>query len=378
MMEGYVRKQGSRWYVVLEVAPDPVTGHRRRRGGGAFATKAEAKAALHDALEQSKRGWQGPDRVSLAGHLTEWLDGIELSRAPTTAALYRTLLQTHVIPRIGGEKLQRVTPAMLTKLYADLTKQLSAKSVRNVHTTLRKALADAVQQRRLDWNPAEAVEVPKVEATERDVWDASQLGTFLVATTEDRLAALWIVAATTGMRRGELLGLRWSDVDLEAEQPILRVRRAYVQYGALRVEKEPKTPRSRRTIALDAAAVVALRRHSAAQAKERLAAGVTYEGTDRVFADEIGRALSPDGVSKAFSAAVQAADLPRITLHGLRHTFATVGLESGVDTVYLSQILGHPSPAITASIYQHTRDERLAAAVRQVGDAIYGRKAGAN
>jgi integrase len=374
MMEGYVRKQGSRWYVVLEVAPDPVTGKRRRRGGGAFATKAEAKAALHDALEQSKRGWHGPDRVTLASYLTEWLEGVELSRAPTTAALYRTLLRTHVIPRIGGEKLQRVTPAMLTKLYAELSKQLSPKSVRNVHTTLRKALADAVQQRRLDWNPAEAVEIPKIDSeTDRDVWDARQLGAFLSATADDRLAALWVVAATTGMRRGELLGLRWSDVDLDAQQPILRVRRSYVQYGALRVEKEPKTPRSRRTIALDQAAGAALRRHSAAQAKERLAAGVTYLSGDRVFADEIGRALSPDGVSKAFSAAVRAAGLPRLTLHGLRHTFATVGLESGVDTVYLSQILGHSSPTVTAGIYQHTRDERLAAAVCQVADAIYGR-----
>ena len=105
---------------------------------------------------------------------------------------------------------------------------------------------------------------------------------------------------------------------------------------------------------------------------------MAYEAGDRVFADEVGRALSPDGVSKAFAAAVKAAGLPRLTLHGLRHTFATVGLESGVDTVYLSQILGHSNPAITASIYQHTRDERLAAAVRQVGDAIYGRKVGGN
>ena len=102
------------------------------------------------------------------------------------------------------------------------------------------------------------------------------------------LAAIWIVAATTGMRRGELLGLRWGDLELDAEQPTLRIRGAYVQYGAPRVEKEPKTPRSRRTIALDTSAVAALRRHSAAQAKERLAAGATYEPGDRVFADEIG------------------------------------------------------------------------------------------
>ena len=140
----------------------------------------------------------------------------------------------------------------------------------------------------------------------------------------------------------------------------------------------PKTPRSRRTIALDLAAVDALKRHRAAQAQERLAAGPTYTDEDRVFADEIGRPLSPDSVSKGFSAAVKRAGLPRLTLHGLRHCFATLGLEAGVDTLYLSEILGHSSPAITASIYQHTRDDRLAAAVRRVGDAIYGRKEGGN
>jgi integrase len=292
------------------------------------------------------------------------------------------LLRHHVIPRIGGEKLRRVTPSMLTKLYAELSRAggssgrpLSAKSVRNVHTTLRKALADAVVERRIDWNPAEAAKVPKISPdADLDVWQPVQLAHFLGATAQDRLSALWILAATSGMRRGELLGLRWSDLDLDAAQPTVRVRRSFVQYGSLKVEKEPKTPRSRRTIALDTTATAALKRHSAAQAKERLAAGSAYADDGRVFADEIERPLSPDGVSKAFSAAVKRAELPRLTLHGLRHCFATLGLEAGVDTVYLSEILGHSSPAITAGIYQHARDDRLAGAIHQVADAIYGRR----
>ena len=136
----------------------------------------------------------------------------------------------------------------------------------------------------------------------------------------------------------------------------------------------------RRTIALDASAVAALKRHKAAQGVERLAAGESYaadnppEMVGLLFADEVGRPLSPDGVSKAFSASVKRAGLPRITLHGLRHSWATLGLEAGIDTVYLSAVLGHSSPAIAASIYQHATDARLAAAVRQVSDAIYGRK----
>jgi integrase len=246
--------------------------------------------------------------------------------------------------------------------------------VRNIHTTLRKAFADAVDARRLDFNPAEAAKLPRLDTDrETTVWTPAQVASFLTYVAEDRIAALYVVAATTGMRRGELRGVRWQDVAHDAAPPRLSVRRSLVQYGKLVVEKEPKTGRSRRTIALDATAVIALRRYRLVQAQERLAAGAAYTETDVVFTDEIGRSLSPSAVSAAFRRHVKAAKLPPITLHGLRHTFATLGLEAGVDTLYVSEILGHSSAAITMGIYQHTREDRLAAAVTQVSDAIFSR-----
>src|SRR5437016_699829 len=123
-MEGHVRRKANgRWYVGLELSRDPETGARRRRSFGGFATRAEARGALRNALDQAARGWQGPERVTVAAFLEEWLEGVTISRAPTTAALYATLLHHHVTPRIGGEKLQGVTPAMLTSLYAELLKR---------------------------------------------------------------------------------------------------------------------------------------------------------------------------------------------------------------------------------------------------------------
>ena len=189
---------------------------------------------------------------------------------------------------------------------------------------------------------------------------------------DDRLGPLYLLAATTGMRRGELLALRWRDVDLEAEPARLQVRRSLVQYGKMIEEKEPKTPRSRRTIAIDPVAVTTLRRQRVAQAEERLRAGGAYEDHGLVFSNELGQHLTPSTVSAAFRRRVKAAGLPVLTLHGLRHTFATLGLEAGVDTLYVSELLGHSSPAITMQVYQHTRDERLTAAARQVSDAIFG------
>lgn len=263
-MEGHVeRRSNGRWYPVLQLSPDPETGRRRRTTLGGYATRAEAREALRAAQQRARRGWQGPDRISVAEYLQGWLQGVALSREATTAALYRTLLEHHVVPRIGGERLQRVRPADLTRLYDDLLqgggpggRQLSAKSVRNVHTTLRKALADAVAERHLDFNPAEAAKLPKVERNrELQVWTPAEVATFLQHVADDRLGPVYLLAATTGMRRGELLALRWRDVDLEADPARLQVRRSLVQYGKVIVEKEPKTPRSRRTIALDPAAV---------------------------------------------------------------------------------------------------------------------------
>ena len=379
-MEGHVeRRSNGRWYPVLQLSPDPDTGRRRRTTLGGYDTRTEAREALRDAQEQARRGWAGPDRsTTVDGFLQEWLAGVRLELAPTTAALYRTLIEHHVVPRIGGIRLQQLRPADLTRLYAELLQEggpggrpLSPKSVRNVHTTLRKALADAVEERRLDWNPAEAAKPPRLDrVTDKRTWTATQVETFLQSVADDRLWPLYLLAAATGMRRGELLGLQWRDVDLDATR--LQVRRTLVQYGALVVEKEPKTARSRRTIPLDPAAVAALRRRKAQQAEERLRAGGAYSDRGLVFPNELGGPLTPSTVSAAFRRRVKAAGLPVLTLHGLRHTFATLGLEAGVDTLYVSEILGHSSPAITMQVYQHTRDDRLTAAVRTVGDTIFG------
>ncbi len=389
-MRGHVEKKRSRYYVVLELdlERDPETDERirTRAGAGSFRTRREADAALSDALEASRRGWRGPSRVSLAEYLRdEWLPGVDLERAPTTAALYRTLMEAYVIPRLGGRRLEQIHAADLTKLYAELlacggrgkrlpsgdraTRTLAPKTVRHVHTTLRKALGDAVAARHLSWNPAEAAKAPKVAPTkEPATWSAEQVAAFLEHVAGDRLEALWVLGATSGMRRGELLGLRWIDVGSDE----LAIRQVYVAYGKLHAFKEPKTAASRRTIPLPPRAVGALKAHRKRQAAEKLAAGPVYEDRGLVFADEIGDPLSPDMISASFRALVKAAGLPRLTIHGLRHTFATLGLDAGADVLDVAAMLGHSSPAITQAIYQHTRPERLRKASEAIEGAIFG------
>lgn len=183
------------------------------------------------------------------------------------------------------------------------------------------------------------------------------------------MEALWVLALTSGLRRGETLGLRWSNIDLDGAK--LHVQETRVSYGKVHVTKEPKTARSRRQIPLSPVAVEALRAHGTQQKREKLAAGPTYADHGLVFADEIGDPLDPPTVSAAFGRLVREAGLPRITLHGARHSFATIALEAGVDVLYMSELLGHSSPAITQAVYQHVRTERPEAAVQAMSDAIH-------
>jgi integrase len=382
-VKGHIEKRGQRWWVSLELDPtiDPDTGARirRRRGGGTYRTRRGAEEALRDALDASRRGWQGPDRVTVGGFLVEeWLPAVELRLAPTTAALYRTLMTTYVIPRLGGVRLEQLTAKDITGLYRDLLRAgsrsggpLRPKTVRGVSTTLRRALADAMRAGHIAWNPADAATAPKAIPTkEPKAWGAEELRRFLDHVSDDRLGALWLLAASTGMRRGELLGLRWIDVDLDAAR--LRIRETRVSYGRLQATKEPKTERSRRSIPMSGRCVGALRAWRRSQAEERLAAGAAYSDQGIVFSDELGGYLSPSATSAAFRRTVKAASLPPITLHGLRHTFATLGLEAGVDVLYVSELLGHSTPAITQAVYQHVRPGRLEAAIDTISAAIDG------
>lgn len=182
-------------------------------------------------------------------------------------------------------------------------------------------------------------------------WSAAELRAFLGSVAEDRLYPLWLLYATTGLRRGEALGLRWSSLDLAAAR--LSVREARVVAGADVIASTPKTEPGRRAVALDPASVAALRAHRKRQLEERLAWGPAYADEGYVFCREDGKPLHPDDVSKRFTAAVTAIDVPRITLHGLRHTWASLALSAGVSPKVVSERLGHASVGFTLDVYSH-------------------------
>ena len=232
---------------------------------------------------------------------------------------------------------------------------LDRRTVNYIHTILHRAFKDAVRWGRLLRNPADAADPPRAGQKSDGVhaWDAPTLRQFLDASrsAEDRHHALWVLLATTGMRRGEALGLRWSDVDLDAGRA--RIVQTIIQTRNVVSVGEPKTARGRRPISLDAATIAVLRAHRHRMLQERLLVGPDFDDLGLVFHQPDGSWLRPDAVSEVFLRRVRRYGLPRLTLKGLRHTWATLALEQGIHPRVVQERLGHSTIAITLGIYSH-------------------------
>ena len=352
-MNAAIIKRGNRYAVRLDLGRGP-DGKRVFRYHSGYATKRAAQQArteLLGALE--RRSYVPPDKTTVADYLRgQWLPAVQARLRPGTWVEYRRKAETHLIPTIGQVPLQQLTTAMLNALYQQLLDyRVGVRTVQYVHATIRKALNDAVRWGLLVRNPALHAAAPRPRRAELATWTAGELRWFLACVRDDRLYAAWQLAALTGMRRGEVLGLRWSDLDLDAGW--LSVRQTLVVVDNQPRISEPKTARGRRRIALDPETVAALRTHHAAQAAERLAAGPAWANSGLVFTRRDGAPLHPEYVRRQFDRHISRAGLPRIRFHDLRHTHATLALQAGVHPKVVSERLGHTTVAMTLDVYSH-------------------------
>lgn len=385
-MQGHIRKrthttkdgrQTVNWYVVVD-AGRSTTGQRRQKWHGSFRTRKEAEAARARIVHEMNTGTYVEPTTTTFEHWVEtWLPTVRTQVKPSTFDSYRRNLELHVLPRIGHQTLASLTAVGLTGLYADLLQSgkrtgggLSAKTVRYIHTIVHKTLEDAVDSGVLGTNVATRAKPPKPRAVkngELRFWQADQLRRFLELVDGHRLEAAWHLAAMTGMRRGEVLGLRWKDVDLDAAR--LSVRQAIVAVAYDLFTSTPKNHQAR-VIDLDQGTVAHLRRHRERQADERAEWAGDYREDDLVFCKEDGSPIHPHTFSQAFERLVAKSDLPRIRLHDLRHTHASIALQAGVPVKVISERLGHESPAFTLKQYAHVIPGMQAEAAESVATAV--------
>jgi integrase len=279
---------------------------------------------------------------------------------------YTQLVTQHVLPRVGAVPLGKLRPVHVQQVVdAMLAAGLAPRTAAQAYRALSAALRQAVRWQLLGVNPAAAIQPPRAERTQLDVPDAVTIGRVLDAATATRLYVPLVLAATTGMRRSEVLALRWSQVDLDAG--LARVKASLQLVAGELIMVEPKTDRARRTVALPTLTVDVLRRHRREQAERRLLLGETWEDRDLVVDQDDGAPLSPDALSRAFYRLVRSLGLPGLRLHDLRHAYATTLLEAGVHPKIASEALGHSSVAFTMDVYSHvlpTMQEEAARAIQ--------------
>jgi integrase len=293
--------------------------------------------------------------LTVGDHVTRWLeDSARGTVRVSTFERYEQIARLHVVPALGMIKLKSLTPAHLRNLYRERLDAGSAPaSIHKMHTLLHKSLAQAVNDGLIPRNVADNLKLPRIDREEIDPLTAEEANRLIEAAAGDRLEAIYTIAIHTGLRQGELLSLRWEDLDLEAGA--LRVRRTLTRTKGTYSMGEPKTKKSRRTVRLTTGAVAALRGHLERQLEEMDRLGSLYQPGGLVFASEAGGIINPSNLrNRSFTRLLRRAGLPPDTrFHDLRHTCATLLLSRNVNPKVVSEMLGHATIAITLDTYSH-------------------------
>ena len=332
-------------------------------------TQQEAIKAARKANQQKDQGTLiVTEDQALSTFLTTWLQDTARPRLRyRTYERYRELIELHILPTLGKTKLQKLAPQHLQKLFNQkLEEGYAPQTVKHMHRVLHCALNDAVKWSLVARNVCDVVDAPRVPKQEMKVLTIEQAHRFLKAAQGDPLEALFVLALTTGMRRGELLALQWEDIDFSCE--LLHVRRtiACIPNQGF-VTSEPKTAKSRRAICLTDLAITVLKRHRKHQDEARQKVGNTWQDQHWVFCTEVGTPLDPTTMLRySFWPLLERAEIPRLRFHDLRHSSATLLLVMGVHPKVVQELLGHSNISMTLDTYSHTIPSLQADAINQL------------
>ena len=357
----YQRAKGS-WTMVYDLPVDMMTGKRRQKSQTIKGTKRDAERALREVLLSLEKGsYVKPNKVTLGEWLRQWLkDYASMNTTDRTQESYTSIVERHLIPALSrvpladlqAQHIQSYYAGKLEKGRADGKGGLSARSVVYHHRILSKALDYAVKMGMIVRNVADVVQPPRVKRVAMSTLSSEEVIRFLDAARETDYYVFFATLLYTGLRRGELLALRWRNLDLE-DGNLTVVETAYKLSNGNYVIKEPKTPQSRRTVTLPSSLVELFKAYLADQELLRIQLGVSLNADDFVFIRPDGSPINPNAITLAFRRIIKRAGLRDIRIHDLRHTHATLMLRAGVHPKVVSERLGHANIGITLDIYSH-------------------------
>lgn len=376
-MRGNITRRGkSSWRLKFDVGRDPVTGQRLTRLVTVRGKRQDAERELTRLLAAAHGGTLvDHSNVTVAEYFREWM-AADHHLSAKTLERYKQLIEQQLIPHLGSVALQKLKPSQVQNWHSILLrgggkngKPLSANTVRQAHRVLHRGLERAVEAEVLARNAAHPIKPPKVEAVEVEALTAGDMATVLGKLEGHPLHPIAALALGSGMRRGELLALRWQDLDLANKS--VKVERSLEQTAAGLRFKSPKTRHGKRTISIPDSTVEILSAHRKRQLELRMALGMGKPDADAlVFCQPDGSPLTPDYLSRDWRLAVVALKLPPVVFHALRHSHASALIASGLDVLTISRRLGHGSPVVTLTTYAHLFSKTDTAAANAIEAAL--------
>lgn len=379
--EGSVYKRGKHWAGLLSYQ-DPGTGETERMYFSG-KTKQEVIHKIDEAKMDRSQGRLIKENLTLfKDWLTIWLNDYQRpSVKPTTYSMYKGLAELHIIPELGKLELPKITTSHLQRFYNQKLEGgradgkeggLSSQTIHHMNKVIRGSLTQAVLEGKILRNPADNVKLPRMKRKPIHPMNKDQVSTFLTAIQDEPLYPVFITAIGTGLRRGEILGLKWKDVDLEKNFITVKRSLLFVD-GHPQMQEDTKTSGSKRSVSMPEPVSKALTAHKKRQKEALLKLGHKLSEKDFVFTWESGELISPNYVYSKFKKLLVAHNLPKISFHDLRHTFATILLDTGVHPKIVADMLGHSTVRITLDTYSHVSPDMQARAAEHLGEVLNGK-----
>ncbi len=374
-MKGSIVKRGNKYSFIIDIGRDPVTKKRRQKRVSGFTSEKKANKAMIDMIsELNKGGYVDPSTDTLSDYLDDWLKHKLKRVAYSTYTHYKSYINNHIKPAIGNIKVFELTASHVENFYDSLLEQgkLSERSIHHIHRILSNALEKGARIGDVQKNVAKVVEPATVRKKEMTYWSMDMLQKFLDLTREEHNYIAWYIAAFTGMRQGEILGLKWDCVDFDNK--MIYVRRALKRDNGKCIIADLKNNSSYRSIAISTSDVFELKKHYNEQKEYKFSLGDNYDDNNLVVATGLGTHILPSNLGRAFRRCLDNEEITTIRFHDLRHTHASMLFGLGVHPKIVQERLGHSSIQVTLDTYSHMLPNMQEAAADKL-DTVFNENA---